>query len=85
MGSKRILLIGAETLDRITDPDDRDTAILFGNGAGAVVIDAVPEGEPTHCSAGTSAPTAPPSTSSTPTSAATCRWTAGRSSAGPSG
>ncbi len=46
MGSKRILLIGAETLDRMTDPDDRNTAILFGNGGGAVVIDAVPDGEP---------------------------------------
>ena len=46
MGSKRILLIGAETLDRITDPDDRGTAILFGNGGGAVIIDAVPDGEP---------------------------------------
>ncbi len=46
MGSKRVLLIGAETLDRLTDPDDRGTAILFGNGAGAVVIDTVPEGEP---------------------------------------
>lgn len=46
MGSKRVLLIGAETLDRITDPDDRGTAILFGNGAGAVVIDAVAAGEP---------------------------------------
>ncbi len=48
MGSKRVLLIGAETLDRLTDPDDRGTAILFGNGAGAVVVDAVPEGEPTQ-------------------------------------
>jgi 3-oxoacyl-[acyl-carrier-protein] synthase-3 len=46
MGSKRVLLIGAETMDRITDPDDRGTAILFGNGAGAVVIDALGEGEP---------------------------------------
>ena len=46
MGSKRILLIGAETLDKMTDPDDRGTAILFGNGGGAVVIDAVPEGDP---------------------------------------
>ena len=46
MGSQRILLIGAETLDRMTDPDDRNTAILFGNGAGAVVLDAVPAGEP---------------------------------------
>ena len=46
MGSRRVLLIGAETMDRITDPDDRGTAILFGNGAGAVVIDALGEGEP---------------------------------------
>ena len=46
MGSKRILLVGAETMDRITDPDDRGTAILFGNGGGAVVIDAIPAGEP---------------------------------------
>ena len=46
MGSKRVLLIGAETMDRITDPDDRGTAILFGNGAGAVVIDALPDDAP---------------------------------------
>jgi len=46
MGSKRVLLVGAETLDKMTDPDDRSTAILFGNGGGAVVIDAVPDGEP---------------------------------------
>lgn len=46
MGSKRILLIGAETLDKMTDPDDRNTAILFGNGGGAVVIDALEDGEP---------------------------------------
>ncbi len=45
MGSKRVLLIGAETLDRMTDPDDRNTAILFGNGGGAVVIDAIADGE----------------------------------------
>lgn len=48
MGSRRVLLIGAETLDRMTDPDDRNTAILFGNGGGAVVIDAIPDGEPTQ-------------------------------------
>ena len=46
MGSERILLIGAETLDRMTDPDDRNTAILFGNGGGAVVVDAIPDDEP---------------------------------------
>ena len=32
------LLVGAETLTRITDPDDRGTRILFGDGAGAAVI-----------------------------------------------
>ena len=40
MGSKKILLIGAETLSRITDQTDRNTAILFADGAGAVVIEA---------------------------------------------
>jgi 3-oxoacyl-[acyl-carrier-protein] synthase-3 len=32
------LVIGAETLTRITDPDDRGTRPLFGDGAGAVVL-----------------------------------------------
>jgi 3-oxoacyl-[acyl-carrier-protein] synthase-3 len=41
MGLDRVLVIGAETLSRITDQDDRNTAILFGNGAGAVVVEAV--------------------------------------------
>lgn len=41
MGLNRILLVGAETLARVTDQEDRNTAILFGNGAGAVVIEAV--------------------------------------------
>lgn len=33
-----ILVIGAETLSRVLDFDDRGTAILFGDGAGAVVV-----------------------------------------------
>ncbi|HET7489880.1 MAG TPA: beta-ketoacyl-ACP synthase III [Acidimicrobiales bacterium] len=33
-----VLLVGAETLTRITDPEDRSTRILFGDGAGAAVI-----------------------------------------------
>jgi 3-oxoacyl-[acyl-carrier-protein] synthase-3 len=37
---KRILVIGAETLTRLTDYTDRRTCILFGDGAGAVVIEA---------------------------------------------
>lgn len=40
-GLQRVLLIGAETLSRITDPTDRNTAILFADGAGAVVLEAV--------------------------------------------
>jgi len=40
MGLQRILLIGAETLDKLTDQNDRNTAILFGNGAGAMVLEA---------------------------------------------
>jgi 3-oxoacyl-[acyl-carrier-protein] synthase-3 len=33
-----VLVVGAEALSRITDHDDRGTAILFGDGAGAVVV-----------------------------------------------
>jgi 3-oxoacyl-[acyl-carrier-protein] synthase-3 len=38
MGYKRVLLVGSETLSRITDPEDRTTAVLFGDGAGAAVL-----------------------------------------------
>jgi len=38
-GLRRVLLIGSETMSRIVDWDDRGTAILFGDGAGAVVIE----------------------------------------------
>jgi 3-oxoacyl-[acyl-carrier-protein] synthase-3 len=37
---KRILLIGAEELSRLVNYDDRNTAVLFGDGAGAVVLEA---------------------------------------------
>ncbi len=39
----RIMLIGAETLSKIVDRTDRSTAILFGDGAGAVVLEASAE------------------------------------------
>jgi len=39
-----VLVIGAEILSRITDPDDKRTASLFGDGAGAVVLSADGEG-----------------------------------------
>ncbi|HEX8805825.1 MAG TPA: beta-ketoacyl-ACP synthase III [Candidatus Aquilonibacter sp.] len=36
----RIMLIGAETLSKLVDQTDRGTAVLFGDGAGAVVLEA---------------------------------------------
>ncbi len=39
-GMERVLVIGSETLSRITDWEDRSTAVLFGDGAGAVVLEA---------------------------------------------
>ena len=41
---ERVLLIGAETLTRLLDWTDRTTCVLFGDGAGAVVLEAA-EGE----------------------------------------
>jgi 3-oxoacyl-[acyl-carrier-protein] synthase-3 len=40
-GSGRVLLIGSDTLSRITDWDDRKMAVLVGDGAGAVVLEPV--------------------------------------------
>jgi 3-oxoacyl-[acyl-carrier-protein] synthase-3 len=36
---KKILLVGGETLSRFTDWDDRTTCVLFGDAAGAVVVE----------------------------------------------
>ncbi len=38
--AKKALVIGAETFSRILDWDDRTTCVLFGDGAGAVVLEA---------------------------------------------
>ncbi len=38
--AKRVLVIGAETFSRILDWEDRSTCVLFGDGAGAVVLEA---------------------------------------------
>lgn len=38
--AKRALVIGAETLTRITDWTDRNSCVLFGDGAGAVILEA---------------------------------------------
>ncbi len=42
-GANKILVIGAETLSKITDFEDRSTCILFGDGAGAAVLAASDE------------------------------------------
>jgi 3-oxoacyl-[acyl-carrier-protein] synthase III len=39
IGVKRTLVIGSDTLSRVTDFEDRSTAILFGDAAGAVVVE----------------------------------------------
>ncbi|MCM3746904.1 ketoacyl-ACP synthase III [Paenibacillus pasadenensis] len=41
---RKILVIGAETLSKITDYTDRTTCILFGDGAGAALVEAGAEG-----------------------------------------
>lgn len=42
--ARRVLVIGAETMSTIVNPDDRGTAPIFGDGAGAVVLEAGPVG-----------------------------------------
>jgi 3-oxoacyl-[acyl-carrier-protein] synthase III len=36
--ARTALVVGADTLTRVTDPDDRATAVLFGDAAGAMVV-----------------------------------------------
>jgi 3-oxoacyl-[acyl-carrier-protein] synthase III len=40
---RRIMLVGAESLSKILDKTDRSTAILFGDGAGAVILESSEE------------------------------------------
>jgi 3-oxoacyl-[acyl-carrier-protein] synthase-3 len=40
---KRAIVVGAETFSRILDWSDRGTCVLFGDGAGAVVLEAQPQ------------------------------------------
>lgn len=49
--AKRLLIIGAETFSRILDWEDRATCVLFGDGAGALVLGAL-EGEGTSADRG---------------------------------
>jgi len=44
-GAKRAILIGAETFSRILDWTDRGTCVLFGDGAGAIIVEAVEDTE----------------------------------------
>ena len=41
--ARRALVIGAETMSRIIDWTDRETCVLFGDGAGAVILEAADE------------------------------------------
>ena len=43
--SKRVLLIGLEALSRVTDWTDRRTCVLFGDGAGAAILEPADEGQ----------------------------------------
>lgn len=42
---KNVLVVGSETLSSITDWDDRNTCVLFGDGAGAAIIGEVSKGK----------------------------------------
>ncbi len=44
LGAEKVLVIGTDTLSRITDPGDRNTAILFADGSAAAVLEAVDGG-----------------------------------------
>ncbi|MCV2881201.1 beta-ketoacyl-ACP synthase III [Actibacterium sp. XHP0104] len=49
--AKRVMVIGAETFSRLMDWSDRGTCVLFGDGAGALILEAV-EGEGTPADRG---------------------------------
>lgn len=43
---KKVLVIGADTMSRIINYKDRATCVLFGDGAGAMLVEAAADGEP---------------------------------------
>ncbi|MET9444983.1 beta-ketoacyl-ACP synthase III [Streptomyces sp. NPDC006610] len=45
-GAVRALVVGADKMSAVTDWTDRTTCVLVGDGAGAVVVEACPEGAP---------------------------------------
>lgn len=44
---RRVLVIGADTMSRIIDYSDRATCVLFGDGAGAMVVESIEDGDST--------------------------------------
>jgi len=42
---RKVMVIGADTMSRILDYTDRSTCVLFGDGAGAMIVEAADEGE----------------------------------------
>ena len=49
---RKVLVVGAETLTKVTDFTDRASCILFGDGAGALLIEAAEKGNIGECIAG---------------------------------
>ena len=84
MGADRVLVIGTDTLSRITDWDDRGTAPLFADGSGAVVIESV-DGPRAVARLGPRRRRLAAARSCRPTSVASSTWKARRSSAAPCG
>ena len=88
---KRALVIGAETFSRILDWNDRTTCVLFGDGAGAVVLEAQEQpgarpptaaSSPRICAptAGTNRSSMSTAVRARPGRSAICAWKAARSS-----
>jgi 3-oxoacyl-[acyl-carrier-protein] synthase-3 len=44
-GHRKVLVIGADTMSRIIDYTDRSTCVLFGDGAGAMLVESTEDGE----------------------------------------
>jgi 3-oxoacyl-[acyl-carrier-protein] synthase-3 len=85
---KNVLVIGTEVFSRILDFSDRTTCVLFGDGAGAVVVTASEEpgilAAKLHADGATPASCACPIPSTAPWPARlTCTWTARRCSSWP--
>lgn len=49
---RKVLVVGAETLTKVTNFEDRTSCILFGDGAGAILIEAAEKGNIGECIAG---------------------------------